>query len=196
MGFYTKFSEKDLLEAYKNQIHYQGEVNKEILSEINKRGTLEDFLLKINAKQYIADERNRIIREIHANYMNLISKEDCSVLINSDIISENEKQLLIEQKYAQISYHVENLKVDRKTIINSIIGTFVSSTITFLLLVVFIHQLNFILIWFLVPTYISNYLIIKLITGKTRSNLAVFLASFVATLLCILYFYIMFKIFA
>lgn len=126
MGFYTKFSETDLLEAYKNQIDYQGEANAEILIEIEKRGSFEDFNLKLKNKQYIAEERNRVIREIHSNYMKFLSKEECSALINSEIISENEKQLLIEQKYAQISYNVENLKIDPKTIKNSILGTIIS----------------------------------------------------------------------
>lgn len=195
MGFYTKFSEKDLLEAYKNQIDYQGEANDEILSEIKSRSNLDDFLIKVKNKQSILEERNRIIREIHGHYMNFRSKEECSQLIHSNLISQEEKLLLIKNKYSQISFHVEDLKVDRKTIIKSFTGTIVSSIITFCLLILFIKQVNFILISFLIPIYIVNYFIIKLITGKSRRNLAVFLASFFATVLCILYFFICFKIF-
>ena len=70
MGFYTKFSEQDLIESYKNQIDYQGKPSNELLEEIKKRGSLEDFQLKVEDQKKTLDERNRIIREIHQHYMN------------------------------------------------------------------------------------------------------------------------------
>ncbi|MCQ9636503.1 hypothetical protein MP477_16230 [Chryseobacterium sp. WG23] len=52
MGFYSKFSEQDLIESYKNQIDHQGKPDKEIIDEIVSRGTLEDFQNKIKAQNY------------------------------------------------------------------------------------------------------------------------------------------------
>ncbi|MBF8458107.1 hypothetical protein IV494_13065 [Kaistella sp. G5-32] len=191
MAFYSNFSENDLREAYKNQVDYQGKPNEEILAEIKKRGGLESLVSKIRQEQKHVDERNKIIREIHGHYMKKKSKEECNILIKSDLISESEKLVLINEKYTHIHNHSENLKIDSKTIVKSIAAIFISSILTFLIFLLFITVINFALIAFLVPIYIINYLIIKVITGKTRNNIIIFLATFFATLLSVFYLYVL-----
>jgi len=189
MGFYSKFSEQDLIESYNNQIDYQGKATKELLEEITSRGSLEDFQAKIGNQKFILDERNRIIREIHQHYLNKSSKQECLSLIHSELIPKEEIKILVESKYIDIQQNIENLTVDSDTIIKSFLGIIISSPISTAIIALLIYTVpglfafNFFL---LVPVYIINYCIIRLVTKKTRANLAVFIASFLATILNIL----------
>lgn len=191
MGFYTKFSEADLIESYTNQIDYQGKASKEILEEILKRGSLEDFHAKIETNNLVLNEVNRIIREVHQHYMNMVSMQECLSLVKSDLFRQESIRFIVEKKYNQIHQNVENLKVDSKTWISSMAGAFIASIISTILILIVLYKFIFLSVFafgLLVPLYIINYWIIRWITGKTRDNLAVFTASFVATVLNCFYF--------
>lgn len=191
MGFYSKFSEQDLIEYYKNQIDYQGKATKEIIEEIRNRGSLEDFQRNIENQQLILNERNRIIREIHQHYMDKRSQNECFALITSDLVSEEDIKKLIVIKYTHIHQNIENLKTDSKTWIYGFFGALVASIVSTIVISLIIYKFSFLSVFnfgLLIPVYIINYWIIRLFTGKTRANLAVFIATFIATLLSCLYF--------
>ncbi|WP_027381283.1 hypothetical protein [Chryseobacterium daeguense] len=186
MGFYSSFSEQDLIESYKNQIDYQEKISDELLEEITQRGSLKDFQDKIENQRKILDERNRIIREIHQHYMNKRSKEECFSLLDSNILSQKEIKILVHTKYYQIKYNIDNLKVDLNIIVRSFAGIFIASSISTLImssLLIAVNELIVFHLFLLVPAYIINYFIIRLFTKKTRENLTVFIATFLATLL-------------
>jgi len=192
MGFYRNFSEQDLMDSYTNQMDYQGKADQEILDEILSRSSLENFQAKIKAQKFLIDEQNRVIREIHGHYMNSRSKEECLTLITSDLLPSESIKFLIEKKYIQIHQNVENIKVDSDTLMHSIFGTIVASVASSIIILVVIYSFPFLSVfafYLLIPVYIINYWIIRLFTGKTRANLAVFIASFVATVLNCLYFF-------
>lgn len=194
MSFYSKFSENDLIESYKNQLDYQGKPSDELLEEILKRGSIDEFIKKINTQKLILNERNRIIREIHQHYLNKSSKQEVLLILNSDLLSRQEITILVEEKYTDIHFRIENSKVDSDTIISSFIGTIIASfvsTIIMLTLILLINSLIAFHFFLLIPIYIINYLIIKFFTNKTRDNLAVFIATFMATVLNCLYFFIL-----
>ncbi|GAB0157000.1 hypothetical protein CHRYSEOSP005_22690 [Chryseobacterium sp. Alg-005] len=191
MSFYSKFSDQDLIESYKNQIDYQGKASKEIIEEIESRGSLEDFQSTIENQKLILDERNRIIREIHQHFMDKRSQNECFSLITSDLVSEEDIQNLILTKYTHIHQNVENLKTDPETWFYSLFGAFVASIISTIVLSIVLYNFSFLAVFnfsLLIPAYIINYWIIRLFTGKTRVNLAVFIASFLATVLNCIYF--------
>lgn len=56
MGFYSKFTEQDLIDSYKNQIDYQGNATKELIDEISSRFPLEEYINKVNNQKVILDE--------------------------------------------------------------------------------------------------------------------------------------------
>ncbi|MFP3596079.1 hypothetical protein [Chryseobacterium sp. SIMBA_029] len=193
MGFYSNFSEQDLIISYTNQIDHQGKANKEILEEIAARGSLESFHAIIEKQNEIQNERNRIIREIHQYFMDKQSQNECLSKIKSDILSREDIHLLVRAKYSQIHKNVENLKVDSKTILYSLIGAIIASVISTIVILLILYQFIFLSVFafsLLIPAYIMNYWIIRLITGKTRVNLAVFIASFLATVLNGVYFFL------
>jgi len=190
MNFYSKFTEQDLIESYKNQIDYQGKVTPELLEEISSRGSLKDFQDKIDRQKNILTERNRIIREIHQHYLNKSSKEKCFSSLYSEIISEKEIKHLVYIKYEQIQLNNENLKIDSNTIVRSIAGVFIASSISTVIIGLLLYVMNFLMVFhvfLLVPAYLINYLVLKMFTNKTRENLVVFIATFLATLINFLY---------
>lgn len=182
------------MDSYTNQIDYQGKADQEILDEIVSRSSLEDFQAKIKAQKQFIDEQNRVIREIHGHYMSKRSKEECLTLISSDLLSTKSIKFLIDKKYSQIHQNIENLKVDSDTLMYSFFGTIVSSVVSSIIILALVYKFSFLVVfafYLLVPAYIINYWIIRLFTGKTRANLAVFIASFAATVLnCIYFFFI------
>lgn len=193
MGFYSKFSHNDLIESYKNQVDYQGKPSDELLEEISKRGSIDDFKKEIENQKQILNERNKIIREIHQHYLNKSSKEEALSLLSSDILSRQEIRILVEEKYADIHYTTENLKVDSNTVINSFFGAIIASVVSTMIMFSLLASINFLLVFnffLLIPIYIINYLIIKFFTNKTRDNLAVFIATFMATILNCIYFFL------
>lgn len=196
MGFYSNFSEKDLIESYTNQIDYQGKADQEILEEILSRGSLDDFLFKIKTEKLLLDEQNRIVREIHGHYMGKLSKQECLSLLSSDLLSDKTIEVLVEIKYKQIHQNIENLKVDSDTLMYSFIGTIVASVVSTIIILAVLYKFIFLSVFnfgLLIPAYIINYWIIRLFTGKTRDNLAVFIASFIATVLNCVYFILFIK---
>lgn len=135
MGFYSKFTEQDLIESYKNQIDYQGNSTKELIYEISSRFPLEEFINKVNNQKVILDETNRIIREIHENYTNRVSMEECITSIESNLLTRKDIKILTLEKYTQIHNKKVNLEVDSDTILKNILGVtispFISSVILF-----------------------------------------------------------------
>lgn len=191
MSFYSKFSEKDLIESYKNQLDYQGKASQELLDEISKRGNINDFELIIEDQKKLQNERNRLIREIHQHYMDKCSQQECLALIRSDLLSQKDLEELVSIKYMHIHKKIENLKVDSVTLLKTFYAVLISSVITFTLLCIAIYAMNFLVafhFFLLIPIYIINYWIIRMIVKKTRENIAVFIATFLATLLDVFYF--------
>lgn len=191
MGFYSKFTEQDLIESYKNQIDYQGNSTKELIDEISSRFPLEEFINKVNNQKVILDETNRIIREIHENYTNRVSMEECITSIESNLLTRKDIKILTLEKYMQIHNKKVNLEVDSDTILKSIFGVTIAPFINSVILILAVYQFQQLIVFnffLLIPVYIINYFIIKFLVKKTRENLAVFIATLVATLLNCLFF--------
>ncbi|MCS3867928.1 hypothetical protein J3D55_000844 [Chryseobacterium ginsenosidimutans] len=191
MSFYSKFSDQDLIESYNNQIDYQGKATQELLEEITSRTTLENFQAIIENQKGILNERNRIIREIHQHYFNKSSKEESLSLLKSDLLSRQEIRILVEEKYSHIHQNVENLNVDSDTLLKSFVGIMIAPFVSSIIIFILIFSINALIafhFFLLIPAYIINYFVIRRITKKTRDNLAVFIATFIATVLNLIFF--------
>jgi hypothetical protein len=191
MSFYSKFSNQDLIESYNNQIDYQGKVTQELLEEITSRTTLGNFQAIIENQKGLLNERNRIIREIHQHYFNKSSKEESLSLLKSDLLSRQEIRILVEEKYSHIHQNVENLNVDSDTLLKSFVGIMIAPFVSSIIIFTLIFSINALIafhFFLLIPAYIINYFVIRRITKKTRDNLAVFIATFIATVLNLIFF--------
>jgi len=182
MNIYKNFSEQELLIAYNELLDNSGKINRDMQETLTERGYDEEFLAKANHKKAVVKEKGRITFEINQLIDQGVALEDIEPKISSDILPKDELSYFILEKYIILTSNKENSKVDKETIRLSIVGLFVGTLAGSIFLFLAILFLQAIVPFLLVPTYIVCYLVIKLITGKTRSNLAVFISTFLATI--------------
>ncbi len=182
-NIYRNYSEEDLIVAYLSMVEHTGKINDEMREAISQKFDYNEFVKKANFRTALIKEKGRISFEVH----NRVQKGDnfnvieCN--ISSDILTKRELEHFIIEKYYQFSSHKENNTIDKRTIYRSLLGILISTFIGILVLgdlVSIMHEASFLL---LIPLYIVNYWVIRLITGKTRDNLIVFLAVFISVIL-------------
>ena len=181
MNIYKNFNEDELLVAYNELLDNSGKINRDMQEVLTERGYDDEFFAKANHKKVVVKEKGRIAFEINQLIDQGVSLEDIEPKISSDILQKDELSYFILEKYIILASNKENSKVDEETIRFSIVGLFVGTLVGSIFLFLAILFLQAIAPFLLVPTYIVCYLVIKLITGKTRSNLAVFISTFLAT---------------
>ena len=179
---YKKYTDEELIEVYTSMIEYSGKANTEVLHEIELRGGLDNFKRRIEQKAIIEQEKSRISKEIFSLTSTATDAEFIKSLVTSDILSKEQVDELVENKFASFQAFNKNRQINSKTIIGSIIGIVVGTILGGWLLYVISKKLDGIYYFLIVPIYIINYLIILLITKRTRTNLVVLIASILATI--------------
>ena len=179
---YKKYSDEELIEVYSSMIDYSGELSKEMLNEIESRGGLEIFKKKILKNNILAQEINRISKEVYSLTSNETNIEFIKKFITSDILTENELNELVEKKFFSYELINKNKTINSKIIFSSFVAAITASIVGAIIFTLLIIYLTPVFIYFIIPIYIINYLIISLITKKTRANLVVFIATFLATI--------------
>ncbi|SFI16832.1 hypothetical protein [Halpernia frigidisoli] len=185
MNIYKNFNEEELIDAYINLTDYAGEINDDLLKVINERSDLKTIKEKANQKRIIIKEKGRISFEINQLIKNNKTLDEIDENIKSDILTDQELSDFVLIKYNFHKKDVENRRLDNKTLYKSLIAILLSTFIGVIFLLLIAVNLEFFFYYFLVPLYIFCYFIIKLITGKSRENLFVFISSLVATVLSV-----------
>lgn len=182
-NIYRNYNEEDLIVAYLSMIEHTGKINDEMREAINLKFNYDEFVNKAEFRTAVIKEKGRISFEIHK----MIEKGENFVFIkdniSSEIIDEKELHQFIVQRFYQFSVYKENNRIDKTTIQRSLLGILVSTIIGILFLRAFILVTNEVSFLLFIPVYIVNYWVIRLITGKTRDNLIVFLAVFISVIL-------------
>lgn len=179
---YKKYTDEELIEVYTSMIEYSGKANTEVLQEIELRGGLDNFKKRIEYKATIEQEKNRISKEIFSLTSTATDAEFIKSLVTSDILTKDQVDELVENKFASFQALNKNRQINSKTIIGSVVGIIVGTILGGWLLYFISKKLEGVYYFFIVPVYILNYLIILLITKRTRTNLVVLLASILATI--------------
>lgn len=182
-NIYRNYNEEDLLVAYLYMVDHAGTINDEMREAINQKFNYNEFVKKAEYRKILIKEKGRVSFEVH----NRVQKGDDLHLIleriSSELMDKRELNLFITDKFNQFLKVKENNKVDQKTIYKSLLGVVIASVVGMLFLysvVLYTAQFSFFL---LVPVYIINYIVIRMITGKTRGNIIVFLAVFISVII-------------
>ncbi|WP_312823679.1 hypothetical protein [Epilithonimonas sp.] len=194
MNIYKHFSEDDLVDAYIQWIDNSGKISKELEDVLIERGNMTEIIAKANHKKLVIKEKGRIAFEINKLILQNKTLEEIDNDISSDILEKEALSNFILEKYVILKSHKVNSEVDRKTINKSIIGLIVASISGFFFLLITMFIVKGLIFYLLVPTYVLCYFIIKMITGKTRSNIAVFISTFLATVFSALLVFFVFKL--
>ncbi|AZA51922.1 hypothetical protein [Chryseobacterium sp. G0201] len=182
-NIYKNFNEEDLIVAYLYMNEHTGKINEEMTEAINQKFNYDEFVNKANQRTLLIKEKGRISFEVYK----MVEKGDDLLLImeniSSQILNNKELEEFVVEKFYGFSSVKENNKIDRTTIYKSILGIFISSIIGLLFFSIFILATKIFSIFLLVPLYIVNYFVIRIITGKTRDNLIVFIAVFLSVII-------------
>lgn len=179
---YSKFSEDDLIEAYSTMLNYSGKVSNELSNEIINRGGLDLFKEKINQKELNRIESDRLLNEIikfirEKKDYDFIKENLHSYIWNSEKLSE-----FVESRYnQQLEKHIDQ-SIYPATISGSIhgfiIGSFLGSFI-WASSIFYFEKLHF---WILIFNFYIAYIFTRLMTGQSKNNFLVYIASVLATI--------------
>ena len=179
---YEKYSDEEIIEAYSSMLDYSGEISKEMSLEIESRGGLNTFKKKIENRNILTKEISRLSNEVYSLTSPDTNVEFIKTLIKSDILTREELNELIENKFSYYRAINTDRTVNSKTIIGSITGIVLGTILGGLLMHFLSKQIPGIYFYLIIPVYILNYFIIKVITKQSRANPVIFIACFLATI--------------
>lgn len=193
MNIYKNFSEEELVDAYIQWIDNSGKIGKELEEVLIERGNIDIIKAKANHKKLIIKEKGRIAFEINKMVLQNKSLEEIDEIISSELLQKDELSYYILEKYNVFEHNKKDSEVDNDTIYKSIIALAVASIAGFLFLLLIIFIIKGFIFYLVVPTYIVCYFTVKMITGKSRSNIAVFISTFLATIFSALIMFLVFN---
>jgi hypothetical protein len=183
---YNNFSDEELIEAYKSMVAYSGKANDEMQKAIEQRGGIESFTKKIETQKEHRVERDRVTKEVYDLTNTESDLAFVRKLITSSILSEKELDELVAERFMNYQALLKNKTVNAQTIWGSAIGVVVGSIVGSLFLILATRLLDGLFYFLLIPTYIINYFILRLLTKQTRENVVIFFATFIATIFSML----------
>jgi hypothetical protein len=183
---YSKFSYDDLIESYTNMIAYSGEVEPEIVKEIENRGGLEKFIRAIDNNKKHRVEVDRIIKQVFELSTDFKDLEFIRQFIKSDILRKDDLDDLIERKFDEHQKMSADKKINSKTIFGSLLGILLGSLLGSLFLILSTFIFGGIVFYLIFVVIFICYSSIKLITKQSRSNSVVYVATSIATLISFL----------
>ncbi|MFC3159120.1 hypothetical protein SAMN05443633_10335 [Chryseobacterium arachidis] len=155
-------------------VEHTGKINDEMRAAIGQKFDYDEFVNKANFRTALIKEKGRISFEIY----NMVQKgDDFNVIeknISSHILTKRELEYFIIEKYYQFSSHKENNTIDKRTVYRSLLGILIATFIGILVLDDLLLITNETSFFLLIPIYILNYWVIRLITGKPKIILLYF----------------------
>lgn len=184
---YEKFSDEELIEAYKSMIAYSGEPNKEMLDIIVQRGGMDAFKRKMEEVKTIEAEKKRIAQEVFSLCGPGADVELVKKLITSDIIAKKELDEFVGFKFFEFQSILQDKAITKKTIAGSLIGGLVACIVGAVVWCLLFQYLPPVFFYaYIVVIYFVDYLVIRLITKQSRMNVIVFITTFLSTIASII----------
>ncbi|WP_294328900.1 hypothetical protein [uncultured Chryseobacterium sp.] len=182
-NIYRNYNEEDLLVAYLYMVDHTGIINREMREAIDQKFDYNEFVKKAEYRKSLIKEKGRISFDIYNSVQQGESLDHIFENISSEIIEKGVLKNFIIDKFHQFSKVKENNTIDKETVYKSLLGIVIASVAGMFFLygvIVFTAEFSFFL---LVPVYIINYIVIRMIIGKTRDNIIVFLAVFISVII-------------
>lgn len=176
--FYNKLKDKDLLESYTTAMDYSGKADKNLIAEIKNRGGIEKLKGIVNAQNIIPNEIKRLNKLIIDFYNQGKTPIEAKSEIESEILSQDEKNKLIDNGYQNLEKNKKDISINTRTIIGSVVG--------FLIAVIIGAAISYYTaatsgkIVYAIPAiiFVISYIIIRVLTGQSKNNWVVFVTSF------------------
>jgi hypothetical protein len=174
---FKKYTDKDLLESYSSAFAYSGNADNDLVSEIDSRGGIDQIKKNVTEQNIVLDEKTRIYELVFSLYKNNPDPNTIKASITSDILSTEQLKKSIEMAIECAEKYSKDTSVNSRTIIGSIIGMIISSLLGAIIWCYSIIQTGH--MYYILTTIILliSYIIIRILTGQSRNNLLVFLAT-------------------
>ncbi len=179
---YEQYSDEELYNVYVNRNDYSEQAQRAIDVVIINKGGLEVITSRLKQKQIIVNERERIKLETTQLAVNGTNILFLKKLITSYILNPKEVNEIIEQRFAQISLEQEDKKIKPQTIFGSVIGGGIASIIGGILWGLQMIQMQRVFYILIFGLAILSYGLIKFITGQSRNNKAVLVATIISVI--------------
>lgn len=185
MGYYSKYTEEEFLNAFKEVIEHGNKIDKEFSYELELRGGSAFYEEKLKELKSINKEKSRIRQEV-LSYLGSIDDVDfIKKMVTSELFSEIELNLLIERTAKEYDLVSKNLKVTSKTIVGGILSFLIGGStigVLFALSIVKYERIYYGIIGF---AFLLTYLVAWVITKQTKDNVIIFLSSFASIFLAL-----------
>ncbi len=179
---YKNYTDADLEEAYTSMMDYSGKITADLEQEINNRGGLASFHRKTGERRELNKERYRIKAEVRLLTSKDTDYEFVRKLISSDKLDGQMVDELVSNYHAERQKEIRDRQITPNTVTGTLIGILIGIVLGGLLLCLSVMAFQKLLYWLLIPVYILDYFIIKLLTKQSRNNLFVFIGSFLAAI--------------
>lgn len=147
---------------------------------VEQRGGLDRLSKSIADKKVIQREIKRIVRETKELGSKGVDASFINSLTKSDILSAEQVKEIIDNSYLEVAAEIKENTIDARTFATSFIGGIIASIVGGSLFGVILLQSDRIPIFLIVLILLVCYVIISLTTGKSKSNMAVFITTIIS----------------
>lgn len=182
---YQQYSDRELLEIYSNREGYSVEANEALDFVLESKGGFETIKNNLLEQKIISDEIERIKLETEKLSSKETNAEFIKSLVSSAILSKKRVNEIVDSKYREFEAHLEDTKIDSKTIVRAAIGGAIASIIGGIfwgLQLIYSKRIFIILVFGLA---LLCYGVVKLVVKKSKENQVVLIASLISFILAI-----------
>ena len=180
---YKKYSDTELIAVYKTMMNVSGKPSSDMIEEIERRGGMDKFLATLARYESQKEEIARIRKEVEELTGPGTDLEFIRNMVSSKVLSPEELYKLTGTTFYARQESLNNSRITSKTIIGSLTGILIGTCISGVLLFIGTYFEGGFSFVFLLPAYLINYLLIRILTKQTAENAMIFISSLVATIL-------------
>ncbi|MDH7463296.1 hypothetical protein QEG73_18500 [Chitinophagaceae bacterium 26-R-25] len=191
---YDKYTDEELFELHSAINGYSEEAKEAFDFIVAKKGGLEELQSRINSKQTIKKEIERVRNEVTKAYVpggEILLRET----ITSNLLSGDELEKTINERQNELVVDEKDKQITSRTVIGSVIGGLVASVVGGTLWGIFLVQTHRIFYIMILGLAILCYGIIKLLTRQSRQNKLVGISTVVSVALALLIGWLIFSAF-
>lgn len=179
---YSQYTDSELIQIYNNKSGYTEEAKKALEIVINEKGGIDLIQSRNTANIEKQNEKSKLNEEIKKMYDEGMTINDISMRLSASTLFQEEIDEVVNQRFNFLEEQKNDLTVNSGTIVGSVFGGLLGGIIGGILWglqMIYSGRMFYI---FLLGLIFISYGFIKLLTKKSRNNIAVFIATALSVL--------------
>lgn len=174
---YENCSDAELYGMYRSLPDYSEDAQQALKKVIEKRGGIKKLAERHEQELTIQNEKERIRHETSRLFVKESNLQFLKDLIQSNILSPEETQQLIETTYVQLKAEKEDQKIKPRTVFGSLIGGAIGSIVGGVIWGLQMIQMHRMFLVLVAGLALISYGLIRLFTKQSKANRAVVIAT-------------------